>query len=157
MGCFLSKVNSLRINCNFKCSWKFYYSIFTLNIKVCFEIFRYIQVVVMQWHKSVTVNATVVGSIPTRGIELLYFFIELYLFILSCSGNKAKFGVEFHHLTRFTSRSRKLIYVQQCIMFFFLLRQGIDLAIMVISGSSNCVTVESTFLIFKNLRFFMFD
>lgn len=34
-----------------------------------FSHIHFIEVVVVQWHNRVTVNATVVGSIPTRGSD----------------------------------------------------------------------------------------
>ena len=49
-----------------------------------------------QRHKHVIINATDVGSIPTR---------ENTIFLYSHSGNEAKRGVEFHHLIFIASRA----------------------------------------------------
>ena len=56
-------------------------------------MYEILRPLVAQEHQRATVNATVVGSMPTRGNEILNFsFLR--------SGVEAKRGVEFHHPTR---------------------------------------------------------
>ena len=68
--------------------------------------------VVAQGHKVATVNATVVGSIPTRGNEIFNIFIFHALVNCCCC---SKCDAEFHQSTRIALRIWRKV-ANECIL-----------------------------------------
>ena len=63
-----------------------------------------------QWQvRLLRVNATIAGSIPSRGNIYLNLYFLKFIFPFLRSGVEAKRGVEFRHSTRNALRIRRII------------------------------------------------